>query len=119
MFEGLWHFQGCCAWVLKRPPFCSAVADKARDATEPAGRVFGSKLPKMARFSPKIGVFRGVLFTTKVIGVPSIPSCKHLKPNVLSVISGRGAHRKGGTLWGRGVGVFFAAISLPLPQTLP
>jgi len=46
--------------------------------TQLVGGVFGSKLPKMADFSPKTGIFRGVLFTTKVIDLSSISSDKCL-----------------------------------------
>ena len=38
--------------------------------------LFLSKSPEMASFGLKTGVFRGALFTTKVIGLPSISSCK-------------------------------------------
>jgi hypothetical protein len=38
----------------------------------------------MARFCPKTGVFRGVLFTTKVIGLPSVLPDKFMIQDDLS-----------------------------------
>jgi len=71
------------------------------------GLLLGSKMPKMARFSPKIGAFRGVLFTTKATVLFLTTCCKHLITNALSVSPRRGVHRKWGSLWGRGWGIIF------------
>jgi hypothetical protein len=82
------------------------------------GRVFRSKLPKMAHFSSKTWGFGGVVFTAKAIGLSSIYTGKCFIYNDLSIHASRVHTPKRGVLAYKGwVAVYRPFV--PTAQTLP